>query len=129
MSEQVKRVGITSILMWLLGASLLPIMGYIASNTMNNSKAIPEVVVELKHMIEVQKEMVRELRGFKESNLAEHRSIVIMMTEHTYGIKEIKRNCGENLKDIEECKKHVDLWNVLHPLDTITYEGKVKIKK
>lgn len=129
MSEQVKRVGIATILMWLFGGSMLPIMGYVASNSMENSKTIPQVVTELRHMVEVQKEIVVELRGFKEANLAEHKSIVIMMTEHTYGIREIKENCGENMRDIEECKKHVDLWNIIHPLDTLTYEGKVKIIK
>ena len=126
MSEQVKRVGVTTILLWLIGASLLPIMGYIANNSMNNSIEIPKVVVELRHMVEVQKELVTELRGLKESNQLDHQSIVIMIAEHTYGIKEIKTHCGENLRDIDECKQHVDLWNTLHPLDSVTYEGKFK---
>ncbi len=104
MSEQIKRVGAVTILMWMVGLFMIPVIGYIASNALK----MPAIEVYLGNMVTTQKEMVSELKILRESNVAEHKAIAQMVSEHSYGITRMNERCQNNIVDIKECQDDID---------------------
>ena len=111
MSESVKRIGSVTILMWMVGLFTVPTIGYIASNALQ----IPSVVTQLKHMVNSQEEMVIELKALSAmhrseeiENRREHKLLSEMIVQHSYGLKNIEGECGDNIKDIKECHEKID---------------------
>ncbi len=104
MGAEVKRVGAVTILMWMVGLFMVPVIGYIASNALK----MPAIEVHLGSMVEVQKDMVSELKVLRESNIAEHKAIAELISDHSYGIIRMNERCLDNIIDIKECQENID---------------------
>ncbi len=104
MSSEVRKVGSITILMWIFGLTMMPVVGYVASNAIK----IPAIEVHLGSLVKSQQEMVSELKIFRESNVAEHRAIAEMVSSHTYGLDRINERYLDNIDDIKECQEEID---------------------
>ena len=107
MSEQVRKVGAVTILMWMVAAFVLPTVGYIASNALH----MPQVIEQLENMTRTQKEIACELKsiqqthiGLRKDNFTQHLNISNMIVEHTIIIKNVVKDVNKNTHDIEVCK-------------------------
>lgn len=107
MSPQVKRVGAVTILMWMVGLFIIPVIGYIASNALQ----MPTVVEQLKHITDTQGQIVAEMRldrldRVEEArvNVEEHREIIEVLTRTQYELETVVKDCKDNEKEIDLCK-------------------------
>ncbi len=111
MGEQVKKIGAITILMWMIGLFIIPVIAYIASNALK----MPTIETHLGHMVKTQHEIISELKSLKKSNielsksnLAEHRAIVEMINPVAYGLQSINERCENNIADIKDCQDDID---------------------
>ena len=110
MSTQQKQIGAVTILMFMLGAFLSPVIYNIA----NKADSVPVIATKLEYigqMVEantiVQADMVLVLKEMKESNLAEHREIVDELTNTKFEVQRLQHNSISNSNGIEECKQNL----------------------
>ena len=104
MSAQVKKLGATTILMFILGAFFAPVIYHIATNAMKT----PQIALELKYVGDMVKEntvlqgeMLKELKNLRASNLKEHNSIITTMKENIRKVKSLTDDCSD-------AKDHID---------------------
>lgn len=107
MSPQVKKLGVTTILMFILGAFFAPVIYHIASNAMET----PKIATELKYVGDmvkantiVQGEMLKELQVLRSANVTEHNAIINTMKDNINEVRALKIDCDEAQKNIERIR-------------------------
>lgn len=104
MSPQVKKLGITTILMFVLGAFFAPVVYHIATNAMKT----PQIALELKYvgnMVKantvVQGEMLLELKNLRLTNIEEHQAIIDTMKKNINTVQSLAEDCDKAKNDIQ----------------------------
>ena len=112
MSNEQTKIGAATILMFMLGAFLAPVVYNIA----NKADSVPVIATKLEYigqMVEantiIQGEMVIALKEMTKANLTEHKEIVDSLTDTKFEVQALQYNSTSNANGIEECKQNLKI--------------------
>jgi len=92
MSPRIRKIGSLTVLMWMIGVLLLPVVGYVASKAIE----VPKMEIKLKLIATIENEIKKSIERLSERNTIDHQKIVDELKKNTADIKAIQVEIGDH---------------------------------
>lgn len=103
MSPTVRKFGSATVLMWLVGVFMVPIVAYIASKAVE----VPELEMQLRSISDIEKMIDDNIRELARQNTIQHGSIIDELKKNTADIMALQIKLENHRRKIDELtEKH-----------------------
>lgn len=107
MSEKVRKIGATTVLMWMVGLFMFPVVAYVASNAVE----VPEIETQIEAIGRTQIDIKNQLTDLSNANATQHHEIINMLSKHSAHIMALQIKCEQHKEIIKELKKKHHMLN------------------